>query len=808
MAFEDFWQDVRYGLRSLRKSPGFAAVAILTLSLGIGASSWLYNMMRQWVFDVVDFPQPNQIVVLQEVDTKKGWTSLPSAPDFLDWQQCAAFENLSAWTFDRFNITGGNTPERVQGSSVSANFLRTLKVQPVMGRDFQLNEDQPGAAHVAIISYGFWHERYNADPQALNTALKIDGEPYTIVGVMPEDFHFILMGRANILVPLVFTDKQRADRGTGWLNAIGRLKPGITVAAAQQAMNNTASAIEQQHPDTNKNSGVTVNSLAHEYGTHTGTLQVATGFVVGFCILLIACSNIAGMYLARTMARRKEMTMRLALGAKRGRLARQLLAENAVLLPVSVGIALVLTWIGGSWVTSSIPFENRGFLPNDGRIVMDWTTIAYAVGVSIFSMLLFSLAPMLESRKLSLTGVLKEATGTTSASSGRMRMALVVGEVVLSLLVLVPAGLVAKSLANRFKEDPGFRADHVLTAQMDLPAAKYKDKTQVANFYNELLLRLRGMPQVESASISRFIPFGHAYSTSTFFIDGRPEPAPDEVPGTVVNSVTPSYLNAVGLHLVQGRFITDQDGPDATPAIVINDTLVRRFFQKQDPLGHKIRFTKASATWYTIVGVVKNVKLGALSDKPQNQIYLPFAQAPDNSTSIALHTTADPLSLAPVLRNAVWSLDRDLPLSGVQTLDQRVMEQESPERIFSQFATSFGMLALFLAAIGIYGVMAYLVESRTREIGVRMALGARRGNILWLVLSGALKLVLTGVTVGLLFSWILARFLTKVLFGVSANDPSTYLVAVSVLCAVILLASLVPIRRATTVDPMVVLRYE
>jgi putative ABC transport system permease protein len=809
MALGDFWQDVRYGLRSLRKSPGFAVVAILTLSLGIGASSWLFNMMRQWVFDVVDFPQPSQIVVLEEVDTRKGFTSRASAPDFLDWrEQSPVFENLSAWTFDRFNITSGDTPERIAGSSVSANFLRALKVTPAMGRDFLPEEEKPGAAHVAIISYGFWHERYNADPKALNTAIKIDGEPYTIVGVMPEDFHFILMGRANILVPLVFTDKQRADRGIGWLNTIGRLKPGIAVPAAQQAMNNTASAIEKEHPDTNKNSGVTVNSLAHEYGTHTGTLQVATGFVVGFCILLIACSNIAGMYLARTMARRKEMTMRLALGARRGRLARQLLAENAVLLPVSVGIALVFAWLGGRWVTSSIPFESRGFLPNDAHILMDWTTIVYAVGVSIFSMLLFSLAPMLESRKLSLTGVLKEAGGTTSASSGRMRMALVVGEVVLALLVLVPAGLVSKSLANRFKEDPGFRSDHVLTAQMDLPSARYKDKNQVANFYNELLLRLRGMPQVESASISRFIPFGHSYSTSTFFIDGRPDPAPDEVPGTVINSVTPSYISALGLHLVRGRFITDQDGANATPAIVINDTLVRRFFQKNDPLGHKIRFKKDSDTWYTIVGVVKNVKLGALSDKPQNQIYLPFAQAPNNSTAIALHTTADPLSLASSVRNAVWSLDHDLPLSGVQPLEQRVMEQESPERIFSQFATSFGMLALFLAAIGIYGVMAYLVESRTREIGVRMALGAKRSGILRLVLAGAMKLVLAGVTIGLLASWILARFLTKVLFGVSANDPSTYLVAVSVLCGVILLACLVPLRRATAVDPMVVLRYE
>jgi predicted permease len=503
------------------------------------------------------------------------------------------------------------------------------------------------------------------------------------------------------------------------------------------------------------------------------------------------------------------MTVRLALGAKKGRLARQLLSENLLLVPVAIGIGLVLTWYGGGWVTASIPFENRGFLPNYGRILMDWTTIAYAIGVSILSVFLFSLAPMLESRKLDLIAILKESAGTTAGSSGgRLRKALVVAEVVLALTVLVPAGLVAKSLANRFKEDPGFRADHVLTAQMDLPAAKYKSKVQVTSFYNELLLRLQALPQVESAAVAHSIPFGHSSYASHFWIDGRPAPESDDVPATTVNSASSSYLSAMGLHLVEGRFIAESDGPDALPVIVINDTLVRRFFQNEDPLGHKIRLGKKDTIWYTVVGVVKNVKQSDLGDKPRNQAYIPFVQAPENSTSIVLRTTVEPLALANSLRNAVWSIDKDLPLSGVQPMEQRIDEQQSPERTFSNFATYFGVLALFLAAIGIYGVMAYLVASRTREIGVRMALGARRWSILWLVLSSSMKLVLTGVTLGLIAAWGLARLLSQVLFGVSASDPSTYLVAVAVLCGVILLASLVPLRRATAVDPMVVLRYE
>jgi len=515
------------------------------------------------------------------------------------------------------------------------------------------------------------------------------------------------------------------------------------------------------------------------------------------------------MYLSRTMSRGKEMTVRLALGAKKGRLARQLLSESLLLVPVAIGIGLTLTWYGGNWVTASIPFESRGFLPNYGRILVDWTTIAYAVGVSIVSVFLFSLAPMLESRKLDLIGVLKESAGTTTAGSGsRLRKALVIAEVVLALTVLVPAGLVAKSLANRFKEDPGFRADHVLTAQMDLPSVKYKSKIQVTSFYNELLLRLQAMPQVESAAVAHNIPFGHSSFASYFWIDGQPAPAPDEVPVAIVNSVSSSYLAAMGLHLVQGRFIAESDGPNALPVIVINDTLVQRFFQNEGPLGHRIRLGKKSMTWYTVVGVVKNVKLSDLGDKPRSQTYIPFVQAPENSTSIVLHTTVDPLSLSNSLRNAVWSIDKDLPLSGVQAMEERINEQQSPERTFSNFATYFGVLALFLAAIGIYGVMAFLVASRTREIGVRMALGAQRWSILWLVLSSSLRLVLTGVTLGLMAAWGLARLLSKVLFGVSASDPSTYLVAVAVLCSVILLASLVPLRRATAVDPMVVLRYE
>jgi putative ABC transport system permease protein len=805
---DDLAQDLRYGIRSLRRSPGLMLVAVLTLAVGVGASSWLFSMLRQWVIEAVSFPHPERLEVCWKLETKKGWNGPISAPDFLDWRaQNRVFENLSAWTSDEFNLTGGTTPERIEGARVTADFFRTLGVQPAAGRDFSSGDDQPGAAHAAIISYGLWRERFKSELN--DKVIELDGEPYTILGVVPEDFHFPLMGRANIWVPMVFTDKQRTDRGTGWLNVIGRRKPEVAEAAVEPAMSTIARNIEKEHPDTNTNSGVLINTLSKEIGKHVGDQAIYTAFIVGICIALIACSNLAGIYLARAWTRRREIAVRLALGAKKSRLARQLLSENALLMPAAIGLGLLIANLGGKWTTNTIPYENRGYLPNYGRVTVDTTTVLYAIAIAVLSVLLFSISPVLEGYRLNLTAVLKESDSATSAAgSQRLRKLLVICQIVLALMVLVPAGLTSKSLSILLQTDPGFRADHVLTAQMSLPAAKYPKGAQRLTFYNQLLERLRSLPQVESVGASQHIPFGHSASWLDFRIDGRPEPAPGEVPATLITSVTPGYSTAMGLSLVRGRFIAEQDGSSTFPVVVINQTLAGRFFAHEDALSHKIRLGRDNATWYTIVGVVKDVKFYSPGDGPMNESYVAFAQSPGPVMHVVLHTTTDPMALASALQSAVWAVDKEQPISGVQPLETRINNQEAPIRSITEFAVYFALLALFLAAVGIYGVMAYLVESRAREIGIRIACGAERGNILWLVLTGSLKLIVTGISAGLLGAWGIARVLMSNVFGVTTNNLDVYAVSVAVLCAAVLLATLVPLRRATRVDPLIVLRCE
>ncbi len=661
MSFEAFWQDLRFGLRGLRKSPGFAIVAVLTLALGIGTSTWCFNLVRQWVLQAVTYPHSDRLLVAWEIDTKKGWTGSASAPDFLDWRdQSREFDGLSAWSFRQFNLTGMDVPERIAGARVSPDFFRTLEVTPLLGRDFRPEEGQPGLGQVALVSYGFWHERFNQDTNLQNKTFLLDGERYTVIGVMPENFHFTLMGRANIWVPLVFTEKEKANRASGWLNVIGRLKPQINLHAARQSMSAIAQQMEKQYPESNTNSGILLRSLSEEIGRNTGELGIYSGFVIGICILLIVCTNIASVYLARALLRRKEMTVRMALGARKSRLARQLLAESLLLVPAAVALGLGVSVLAANWATASIPYDNRGYLPNYGQIYLDWATFIYATAISLFSVLLFTLAPMMETNKLDLTGSLKATSAESSSSlSGRkLRRALVVAEIVLALVVLVPAGLMSKSLANRFKEDPGFQPDHVLTAKMNLPAAKYREPAQLVTFQERLLDRLRALPQVQSAGLTVSIPFGHSYGGAEIWIDGRPAPKPGEVPSMAITSVTPGYMPALGLHRVRGRFVSEEDGAAAPAVIVINQTLAHRYFSDEDPLGHKIRLSRDDAVPRTIVGIVKDIKTSGMDDEGKNQSYIPFAQSPNRSITVVMRTVADPLSLVSSLRASVLAVDQ------------------------------------------------------------------------------------------------------------------------------------------------------
>ena len=787
----------------LAKTPGVVVLIILTLSLGIGGSTLLFNMVRQWILHPVSFPQADQLTVAWELDTKKGWMGEASAPDFADWRdQNTVFENLSAWTTSNFNLTGKERPERILGARVSSNFFQTLGAQPAIGRAFRPDEDKPGSNRLAILSYGLWHDRFNADPDEPGKTITLNGDSYTVVGVMPEDFHFTLMGRANIWVPLAFTEQERADRVDGWLNVVGRLKPGVTLAQAQQAMDPIAQSLEKLYPATNTNSGIFLNSLRHEIGKHVGDQGIYMSFCIGICILLIACANVAGILLARSLSRQKEMALRISLGANRFRIVRQLLTENVWLFVVAAGLGVVLAKWGGEWITNLIPFQNRGYLPNYGRLYVDFPTLAYSVGIALFSALAFGLTPALHSSKPDLTGMLKDAGGSASVGlrGRRMRNVLVVLEVSLALTSLVPAGLMIEWLKNINNIDLGFRSDHVLTARITLPDTAYADPHQVASFYNRLLDRIQALPQVTSTGASQYIPFGDEYNSAEMLFEGRPAPELGNYPGTAITAATPGYASVLGLQTIRGRFISDQDGPDSPSVIVINQTLADRYFPHQDPIGQRIQLGRDSTTMRTVVGIVKNVRLDTDFNRPlASESYIPFSQSPSRSMVILLRTSGDPTALAAGLRQAVTSLDQNQPVSQVVSLNQLISDQEAPIRIFTGFTNFFGVLALFLAAIGIYGTMAYIVEGRTKEMGIRVALGASPRDVMRLVLTHSVRITFVGILLGLAGALALARLIAGMLVGVNAADPRVYFSAAVVLGAAILLASYLPARRAMRV---------
>jgi predicted permease len=807
---DDLKQDLRYGVRSLRKSPGLMVVAVLTLAIGVGSTSLLFSMVQQWVLQSVTFPDADRLAVMWKIDSKKGWTSGVSAQDFEDWrEQNQVFESLAAWVPDDFNVTGGERPERIHGARVSADFFRTLGVVPMAGRDFAQREDRPGAGRVAIISTGLWRERFQS--KLTDQTIQLNGEAYTVAGVVPEDFHFTLMGRANIWVPLVFTEKERSDRAHGWLSVIGRRKADVAAAAVAPRMNSVARNLEQQYPETNANSAVLVRSLSKEIGRHVGNQALYTGVVLAICILLIGCSNLAGVFLARALTRRREMSVRLALGAGRGRLARQMLAENASLLPAAVAAGLGVVRLAQNWISTAIPYENRGYLPNYGRVYMDGAVVAYAVVVSLVSVLLFSISPVLEGYRLNLSGALKESGGGSSsgARSQRLRQALVICQIVLATIVIVPGGLMAKEMALSLRDTTGFHPDHVLTAEISLPASKYGEPARRRSFYDQVLEKLRVVARVESVAASEFIPFGHRENWQPFWVAGQPDPPSGEVPATSTTSATPEYASTLGLTLLRGRFISEQDGPGTLPVVVVSQTLAQRSLPNEDALGHKLSMGRDDPTWYTIVGIVRDVKIYNLSDGPMAQSYTAFAQSPVAAMNLVLRTTTeDPAALAAAAQRAVWSLDKELPMAEIEPMQQRIDDEQAPLRIFTWFCGVFAVVALFLASIGIYGVMAYLVESRSREIGIRVACGADRRSVFWLVLSGALRLVAIGLVIGLAGAFAVARMLMTALERVGGGDFDVYAIAVVVLCTTVMLASVVPMRRATRVDPLLVLRSE
>jgi predicted permease len=808
------FSDCRYGLRQLRKSPGFTAVVVLTLALGIGANTAIFSYVNEWLIKPLPYSHADRLMVFLSHDTKKGWTSkgVTSTADFLDYEkQNNSFEQLACWTSWNFNLTSSGSPDRVDGGLVSWNFFQTLGAQPILGRTFLPQEAQPGSSHVAILSRGLWESRFAGDPQIIGRTIKLQGEAYTVVGVMRSDFQFPLMGVANIWAPLALDDKQRAARDSSWFQAFGRLKPGVTRQQATAEIETIAARLEKHYPRTNTNLTSLLNPMTYEIGKNEGAEQIVIDFWIVGLVLLIVCVNVANLMLARASERTKEFAVRGALGASRARLIRQFLTESFLLFSAGgVAGALFAAW-ANRWILAAIPERIRGYLVNYGRVDLDATTFAYTFGIALLCGIVFGLAPAFESTGLDFNRALKESGGRVSGSrrAVRLRRIFVGGEVALAVVVLVSTALLVESLVHMVYGGLGFQPQSIMVAQLVVPPNKYSSPTQVRNFYEEVLSHVGALPEVASAGASEFIPFGDSNQFDHIHVVGRPPAAPGEERGAQYTAVTPNYFSTMQIPLLRGRLIELRDGPSAPSVVVINETLAREQFPNEDAIGQQIEIPVQHKVW-TIVGMVHDVKQFTLSDRPEPQLYVSAAQFPSGYMSIVVRarTPASAPQLTTALRDAIWSVDSEQPVSRIRSLDDLISEQNTLMRVTTQVIGFFGALALLLGAIGIYGVMAHSVGQRIHEIGIRMALGASRGEVLRLVLGQGLKLTVTGIAFGLLAAAAVTRALASMLYKVTASDPATFTFVACFFALVALAACYIPSRRATRVDPIVALRYE
>jgi putative ABC transport system permease protein len=805
------WQDIRFGLRVLYKSPGFAAVAILTLALGIGANTAIFSYIDAWLIKPLPYPQADRLMVLLSHDTQKGWTEwgVTSTADFGDYQQQnTSFDQLVPWAVWSFNLTNDGPPERTAGGRVGWNFFQTLDVKPILGRAFLPQESQPGNDHEVILNEGLWKSRFASDPHIIGRQMTVDGESCTIVGVVPGKFQFPLLGLSNMWTPIALTPEQRADRNGDWFQAFGRLKPGVTQAQAAAELGSIAARLAKLYPGTNTNLTTLLSPMTYEIGKEEGTQQVLICMCIVGLILLIACANVANLMLARATRRTKEFALRTTLGATRSRLIRQLLTESMLLFFFGGAGGVLFGMWGTQWIQSAIPERIRGYLVNYGQVKMDWTTLAFTLGIALFCGLVFGLAPAFQSSRLDLNREIKESSGQASSSShgARLRRIFVAGEIALAVVVLISTTLLVESFIRMVGSDLGFRAQGVVTTEIELSKTGYPSDAQIRNFEEALHSRILAIPGAQSATISQFIPFSQYGDSTAIHVVGKPpEPAGESI-GAMDTAVSPDFFSTMQIPLLRGRTFTSLDDSQSPLAVVINQTLVEQQFGTKDPIGQKLEVGDKH-TVFDIVGVVGNVKFFNLAERPRPEIYFAFAQRPGRNIGIAIRS-ANPTSLAGAIRDAVWSVDSSQPVSAVRTLEDRISEQNTGNSILTDLVGFFGALALLLGAIGIYGVMAISVAQRTREIGIRTALGATPQQVMRMVIGQGLRLSLVGIVIGLLAAAGATRALSFMLYQVNASDPWTFAGVAVAFALIALLACYIPARRATRVDPMVALRYE
>lgn len=804
-----FWQDLRYGFRTLLRNPGFCAVAILALALGIGPNTAIFTMVNAVLLKPLPVPEPDRVVMIWGTLLKSGFDQLPvSAADYLEWQkQARSFDQMSAaFAIPEFglNVSGVGDPERVPAALASKEFLPALGIKPIVGRNFLPEEDRPGGPPAVLISHALWQRRFHSDPAAVGRTLTVDGIPRTVVGVVPHELGEMVA--ADLWLPTAI-NPNNPERGNHNYGVVARLKPGVTAAQARAEMTVIARRLESAYPATNNGWGITLFPMAEMF---TGRIRPVLLILLGAVglLLLIACANLANLLLARAATREKEIAIRGALGAGRRRIVRQLLTESLVLAIAGGALGLVLAAWGVRLLRSVVP----DMFPMLQHMRVDVPVLAFTFGISILTGLLFGLVPAWRSSRTDLNATLKEAAGRSESSGGshRIRSFLLASEVALAVLLSVSAGLLLRSFVRVTAVDPGVRTANILTMNVSLPEVKYDTPLKRGNFYKHLIERLDALPGVRSAGAVGFLPLRVSILSfriwvNSFTIEGRPPVPQDQQPQADYRTATPDYFNTMGIALRQGRLFDQHDDQDAKRVVLVNEAMVRKHFAHENPLGQHI----VTGGSMEIVGVVADAKLYGLDSPVEPAMYVPHAQhSSESSMALVVRTEGDPAAMASAVRREILKLDPEQPISNVRTMEKVLSDSLMLRRIAMLLIAVFASLALTLATVGIYGLTAYSVSRRTHEIGLRVALGASQSQILRLVVGRGLVVSLIGAIIGVAAAFELTRGLSGMLYGVTATDPLVFAGVPLLLIAVSVLASYVPARKATRIDPLAALRYE
>ena len=807
-----WWQDFQFGMRTLRKSPGFALLAIVTLAVGIGLNTAMFSMVNGLLLQPFPFDDLDRIVSVAERDpTSHSGVSTTSPAAFLDWRaRSTSFQAMAAYQFTSANLSGVEIPERVMGYLVSPELFSIVGVQALYGRTFLPEEQQPGKNEVVLLNYDFWWKRFGGDPDILGRTLVLNGVQRTVVGIMPHDYDF--PSGADVWLPLSFSPALAANRTARFLPVIAKLKPGVTLAQAQSEMESLAAALEKEFPRREPGTGVAVQNLLDSTVRFYRPIILLLLAAVSF-VLLMAVSNVAHLTLARAATRQREIAVRVALGASRGRIVRQLLLESLPLALAGGALGVLLgNWALGALIAAT-PANHTRFVPGFRYIGLDETVLLYALGVSLVCCLLVAASPARRAGRVDLNEALKEGSGNQmGVGRGRGRNALVVVEIVLSLVLLVAAGLMMRSFVGVMDVEPGFEVDNVVTMMLTLPANKYSTPEQRGRFIDDLLERTSALPGVQAAGATSHLPLSGGGERQRFMVEGRPPEGMEsgQLPVVTQAAVTPGYFGALGIRLLGGREFTRQDAAGALPVVIVSEQMAAQQWPGEDAVGRRI-IVDGDSTVLTVVGVVSNIRI-RMTDTPTPMMYIPMAQSPRSTMTVVLRAPAgssnDLPRLTAAVRDLAVGIDPDQPVYLVRTMEEVRLESVILLRNLAMQFGAFGIVAVILAAAGVYGVMAYSVSRRSYEMGVRMALGAQPGDVVRQVVREGMVPALIGVPIGLAAAFGVARLIGNFLVGVGPADPLTYAGVTVLLLSVALVACWIPARRASRVDPLVALRYE